>query len=136
LSLSGDVFGWYTIPDDSTNCQPDSWATEARAQAAAAGVDLSSYNNVMYAFPKASSCGWSGMAAINGSDSWINGAMTLHTVGHELGRNFGSHHASSYRCSQEGTPVALSAHSANCTRLEYGDPFSIMGGAVSFQQHG
>ena len=131
--LTGDVFGWYTISDNNSGCRADEWAAAARAAATGAGVNLSAYDNVVYAFPKATSCGWSGMAALRGSTSWINGSMTLRTVGHELGHNFGAHHASSYRCTEGGVPVALSA---TCTAAEYGDPFSIMGGAASRHQHG
>ena len=135
LTLSGDVFGWYSIPDDSSSCDPDAWMSHANAAATARGVNLTAYEHVVYAFPRAASCGWSGMAAVRGRESLINGSMTLHSVGHELGHNLGSHHASSYSCSDAGVPVALSADATHCARLEYGDPFSIMGGATSLHHH-
>src|SRR5262249_7136307 len=37
LSLGGDVYGWYTIPDTNTACSVDSWATSANKAAAVAG---------------------------------------------------------------------------------------------------
>jgi hypothetical protein len=42
-SLSGDVFGWYTIPMNSTVCDGWTLASHAKAAATAAGVNLSAY---------------------------------------------------------------------------------------------
>jgi chitodextrinase len=122
LALTGDVFGWYTIDATNAGCAYTTWASQARAKAAAAGVQLSDYQYTVYAFPQAASCGWSGLAYLPGTGSWINGAMTLRVVGHELGHNFGVHHASTLACTT-GT------FTGSCTPSEYGDPFSIMGGA-------
>jgi len=131
LTLSGDVFGWYTIPDPDTNCAFSTWATSANAVAAASGVDLSSYDNVVYAFPTAPTCTWAGLADMPGRSSWLNGpqAMKLATMAHELGHNFGTNHASSLSCTEGGVVVSLSATAGNCTSHEYGDPFSVMGTA-------
>jgi chitodextrinase len=128
VSLTGDVFGWYTIAATDAGCAYDSWASDARARAQAAGVDLSGYGYVVYAFPSASSCGWAGLAYLPGTSSWINGAMQLRVVAHELGHNFGVHHASSLSCTSAGVRVALSA---SCTADEYGDPFTVMGSSSS-----
>jgi chitodextrinase len=54
--------------------------------------------------------------------------MQLRVIGHELGHNFGDHHASSMNCTESGARVWVSAP-ANCTSSEYGDPFDIMGSA-------
>ena len=126
LALTGDVFGWYTIDATNSGCAYTTWANQARAQAAAAGVPLSSYQYTVYAFPQAASCAWSGLAYLPGTGSWINGAMTLRVVGHELGHNFGVHHASSLACVQGGTPTTFTG---SCTQSEYGDPFTVMGAA-------
>jgi chitodextrinase len=126
LALSGDVFGWYTIDADNSGCAYTTWANQARSKAAAAGVPLSSYQYTVYAFPQASSCGWAGLAYLPGTGSWINGAMTLRVVGHELGHNFGVHHASTLACSNAGSP---STFTGTCTQSEYGDPFTVMGSA-------
>ncbi|MGH3134922.1 MAG: hypothetical protein ACRDPV_00325, partial [Gaiellaceae bacterium] len=126
LALSGDVFGWYTIDSSNAGCAYTTWANEARAKASAAGVSLSSYQYIVYAFPQASSCGWAGLAYLPGTGSWINGAMTLRVVGHELGHNFGVHHASTLACSNGGSP---STFTGICTQSEYGDPFTVMGSA-------
>ncbi|MDH4102475.1 MAG: hypothetical protein OEW52_01535 [Thermoleophilia bacterium] len=126
LALSGDVFGWYTIDSADSGCAYTTWANEARAKAAAAGVSLSGYQYTVYAFPQASSCGWAGLAYLPGTGSWINGAMTLRVVSHELGHNFGVHHASTLACSSGGVSTTFTG---TCSQSEYGDPFTVMGGA-------
>lgn len=126
LALSGDVFGWYTIAATNAGCAYTTWASQARSAAIAAGVNVNAYQHIVYAFPQASSCGWAGLAYLPGSSSWINGAMTLRVVGHELGHNFGVHHASTLACTTNGTP---STFGDSCTQSEYGDPFTIMGSA-------
>lgn len=126
LALSGDVFGWYTIDSSNAGCAYTTWANEARTKAAAAGVSLSSYQYTVYAFPQAASCGWAGLAYLPGTGSWINGAMTLRVVSHELGHNFGVHHASTLACSNAGVP---STFAGTCSQSEYGDPFTVMGAA-------
>jgi hypothetical protein len=128
LSVSGDVYGWFTIDAANSGCDYTTWASQARSKAQAAGVPLASYAYTVYAFPSASACGWSGLAYMPGTSSWINGSMTLRTVGHELGHNFGVHHASSLSCTDAvGARVVLSS---TCTTSEYGDPFSIMGAST------
>jgi chitodextrinase len=136
LTLSGTVFGWYSIPGTSAGCNYTQWANDANAAAAAAGVNLSAYTYKVYAFPSVSSCGWSGLAYLPGTQSWLNGTggMSLRVMAHELGHNFSTHHASSLSCTNGGLRVSLSANSANCTSSEYGDPFSVMGSA-SARQH-
>jgi hypothetical protein len=133
LTLAGDVFGWYTIPDTNDACDISTWASAATTEANAAGVNLGSYDNVVYAFPFAASCAWSGLATMPGQSSWLNGpgGMSLHSMAHELGHNFGTHHASALNCTESGVRVALSA---TCTTNEYGDPFSVMGSGSHYQQ--
>jgi hypothetical protein len=126
LALTGDVFGWYTIDATNEGCAYSTWASQARSKASAAGVSLSGYQHVVYAFPKASSCSWSGLAYLPGTSSWINGAMSLRVVGHELGHNFGVHHASTLSCTTGGV---RSTFGSSCSQSEYGDPFTIMGSA-------
>jgi chitodextrinase len=122
LSLTGDVHGWYTIDATNAGCAYTTWASQARSKATAAGVNLSAYQYVVYAFPQAGSCGWAGLAYLPGTSSWINGAMTLRVVSHEVSHNLGVHHASSLACST-GT------FTGTCTQSEYGDPFTVMGAA-------
>ena len=126
-SFAGVVFGWHTLALDNSGCRVMDWTTAADA---AAGIDPTAYDHVVYAFPRASSCGWTGMAAVRGRQSWINGSMTLRTLSHELGHNLGAHHASSLSCTEGGARVALSS---TCAQSEYGDPFSVMGASTRHQ---
>jgi len=139
LTLTGDVFGWYTIPDTNTSCNYSAWADSATKAASTAGVNLGAYDNVVFAFPQASSCNWSGLGEMPGRRAWLNGdgstgGMTLRGTAHELGHNFGTHHASSLSCAVNGVKVSLAANPANCTTSEYGDPFSVMGSATRYEQ--
>ena len=122
LTMTGDVFGWFTIDATNAGCDYTTWANQARSKATAAGVPLGNYQYTVYAFPQVSGCGWAGLAYLPGTGSWINGAMSLRVVGHELGHNYGVHHASTLSCST-GT------FSGSCSTSEYGDPFTIMGAA-------
>ena len=136
LTLTGDVFGWYTIPNTNANCAYSTWAGAANTAASAAGVNLSSYDNVVYAFPT-TSCGWAGLANMPGRNSYLNGpsAMVLRVMAHELGHNFGTHHASQLNCTEGGVRVALSASLAqlhlrrvrgSVQRHGHGDPLPTL----------
>jgi Gametolysin peptidase M11 len=126
-TLSGDVFGWYTLPVANSGCAIDAWTQAANAAATAAGVVLTNYQHVVYAFPLASSCGFSGLAEMPGSRVWVNGSFTLRVLGHELSHNLGVHHAASLSCTSGVVRVPLSD---TCSYNEYGDPFDIMGSSA------
>ncbi len=119
--LTGDVYGWYTIPLNSTTCDPSSLATYAQQAATAAGVNLSAYTRYVYAFPN-NACTWWGLGTVGGHPSmaWINGSFQLPVVGHEMGHNFGLYHSHALEC---GT----STLGTSCTAVEYGDTLDIMG---------
>jgi chitodextrinase len=134
LALTGDVLGWYTIDYDTSTCNYSEISSKARAAATAAGVNLSTYTNIQYAFPSLP-CGWAGLAYLPGTESWVNNALNLRVSAHELSHNFGVHHASTLSCSEGGTRVSLSTNLANCSQSEYGDPFSIMGSASTRHTH-
>lgn len=120
----GDVFGWYTISNATTTCDYAAWGTAARAAAQAAGVSLTGYDHIIHYFPRTSTCAWSGVGQLPGKYSWINGSSSS-TMAHELGHNFGVHHASSLSCTDAaGARVSISA---TCTSDEYGDPYDVMG---------
>ena len=59
-SLSGDVHGWYTIDATNAGCAYTTWASQARSKATAAGVNLSAYQYVVYAFPRPRAAGGPG----------------------------------------------------------------------------
>jgi hypothetical protein len=119
-TLTGPVVDWVKIPYDNSGCRYSTWSSAATA---ASGVDLSKYRHVVFAFPH-TTCGWAGLSTVGGRYSWINGAMTIRTVGHELAHEMGVHHASALSCTSNGVRVM---YSSTCSRYEYGDPFSIMG---------
>ena len=124
MSITGDVFGWFTVGANTKACNYSDWGAAARQAATAQGIDLTAYTNVVYAFPKQSVCTWNGLANVVGRNSWLNGTTSLFITSHELGHNFGVHHSSSLTCTSGGARVAFSS---NCTSDEYGDPFDIMG---------
>ncbi|WP_432471298.1 Ig-like domain-containing protein [Amphritea sp. HPY] len=120
-SISGDVYGWYTLPLSSTSCDGFAIQDQAKAAAQAAGADLSSYDRFVFAFPK-NGCGYSGMGQVGAypSSTWINNSLTLRTVAHELGHNLGLHHSHAKDCGD--TTLGNS-----CSSQEYGDTLDILG---------
>ena len=135
MTVSGDVFGYFAISINTAACDYTDIGNKARAAAAAAGIDLSSYTQIQYVHNYLSSCGWSGLAYVPGRDSWLNQALNLRVSSHELSHNYGVHHASTMSCTEGGVRVTLSANSANCSSSEYGDPFSVMGSASTRHTH-
>jgi hypothetical protein len=119
--LTGDVYGWYTIPLSSTSCDYNQIASLADSAVTNAGVSLSAYRRRIYAFPS-NACTWWGLGSVGGnpSRSWINGSYALKVVGHELGHNFGDYHSHSRPCDTAG-----------CSMVEYGDTHDIMGNPSS-----
>jgi chitodextrinase len=135
MTVTGDVFGYFTISINTAGCDYTDIGNKARAAATAAGVNLGNYTQIQYVHNYLSACGWSGLAYVPGQDSWLNQALGLRVSAHELSHNFGVHHASTMSCTENGVRVALSASSANCSSSEYGDPFSIMGAASTRHTH-
>lgn len=125
VRADGDVFGWYTIPNGPGACDPDAWMAGANAAAAAAAVDLTGYQHRIYVFPHVAACAWSGAADMPGTDSLLNGSISVRVLAHEMGHNLGAEHASALRCvDAAGVPVS---YSTRCTQSEYGDPYDVMG---------
>lgn len=143
FTIAGAVLGWYRLDVSSasgTGCDYGTWATLARQKAAsdatAAGLDLSlSTVNKVYLFPDVPGCGWAGLGELPGSQAWISGYLHTGVIGHELGHNFGVHHASTLACTQStGSRTPITARTADdCTASEYGDPYSLMGDAWGHQ---
>jgi hypothetical protein len=86
LALSGDVFGWYTIDSSNVGCAYTTWASEARAKAATAGVSLAGYQYTVYAFPQTSSCGWA--PRISGDGKLDQRRDDTEVASHEPSRNW------------------------------------------------
>lgn len=119
--LTGDVYGWYTIPVSSTVCDSSSIATYAKQAASAAGANLSAYTRYVYAFPN-NACSWWGLGSVGGnpSQAWINGSLALKVVSHEMGHNFGLYHAHTLECGS-------TTLGSTCTTNDYGDTIDTMG---------
>lgn len=120
--LAGDVYGWLTIPMDSTVCDTYSLAQYANAATVAAGANLWSYSRYVYVFPK-NSCGWAGITLKSSNTVprvYLNGSFNFKDVAHELGHSFGLDHSASLDC-------GATSIGSSCTMIEYGDKFDDMG---------
>ena len=126
--LTGDVFGWFTIPVSSSVCDYTSIDSYGQQAATAAGVNLANYTHYVYAFPQ-NACSWWGLGSVGGTPytrAWINGSLQLQVVAHEMGHNFGLYHAHSLDC---GADVLAST---GCTMSEYGDTLDTMGSTAAY----
>jgi hypothetical protein len=118
-SLTGQVFGWYTLPMSMPNsCDYSTIAAQADQVATANGANLSQFTRKVYAFPQIGACSWWGLGTVGGNPSraWINGSYQVKVVGHELGHNFGAWHSNAMDCSN-----------SVCSHVEYGDDRDMMG---------
>ena len=106
--ITGNVFGWFTIPMSSTNCDYNQIASLADQAASQAGANLSHNPRRVYAFPGTGSCGWWGLGTLGGNPSraWVNGGYELKVVAHELGHNFGDYHSRSESCDAAGCALS------------------------------
>jgi len=123
-SLTGDVFGPFVIPLNSTACDYMGIASAAKAAASAAGANLASYSRYVYTFPP-NACGWWGLGTVGGnpSQAWINGTFENGVTSHELGHNFGLYHSHALECGS--VPIG-----GTCSNLEYGDSLDVMGSST------
>ena len=134
LTLTGDVFGWYTIPLDHHRSGLQLRRVGRLGQRAGGrGRRQSQHLRSRGLCVSLGVRVWLvGAANMPGRNSWLNGAsaMGLRVMAHELGHNFGTHHSSSLSCTVGGTRVSIAPPTA-CTSSEYGDPFSVMGQPTS-----
>ncbi len=127
-NVNGDIFGWYTIPFDNTNCNTNylsNWMQAARNAAINDGHDLTNYDNFAFVWPALDTCNLFSGSFINGHNSYYNGAFNNWSFAHELGHNYGLYHPYGLNCidaNGQRTPM-----SSSCTVDEYADPFDAMG---------
>jgi hypothetical protein len=93
--------------------------SDARAAAKAAGFDSANFNLYVVAFPMLS-FGYSGKAFVGGAGVWLNGSFGSGVTAHELGHNYGVHHANLWQTT-DGSVIGPGAN------VEYGNVFDVMG---------
>jgi M6 family metalloprotease-like protein len=101
MTLSGTVSGPYVVgPIKKAVCDYVKWGDQANVAAAAAGVDLSAYQHIVYVLPpeSLSRCeNWKGKADIGGARSWLVGELATvnseHVIAHEVAHNLGLLHS-------------------------------------------
>ncbi len=139
-AATGNVFGWYTLPQTYT-CDQYSQMRSAAIAAADADVFFPNYTRVFIVFPDPGGCGWAGLGTMGcGTLSSADGSFTASSAWqlaaymgsrdhgvklstHEGGHNITLHHSSSRDFGAE----ALGPVGSAGTLSEYGDVFSTMG---------
>lgn len=127
----GDIYPTVQITADPATCNEDAYSAAAIAALRAQGFSTltgsgsDGYQHYVYLWPRLASCGYAGLASVPGHQAWINGALSVSVISHELGHNFGLAHANALSCRDgAGTAVVLSDI---CSNVAYGDPFETMG---------
>jgi hypothetical protein len=133
FTLTSDVVGVYTI-DVAQNGTRQDIATKARAAAAAAGIDLSTYRYFLYISPTTNFVG-GGWGDAQGA--WIATApgypdpSKFRTWAHELGHHMlGLQHAHGRTCLDgAAAPIAYGDQDrkSTCTDYDYGNTVDVMG---------
>lgn len=103
LSVTADVYGWFTLSVTTTQCPSSQNAitNQADAAATAAGVDLSQYTNRAYIWPANGVSGCRSGGEMPGTHTWIALQTTCTPMAcaansgltHEFGHNLGLNHA-------------------------------------------
>ncbi len=138
LSLSGDVFGPYTL-DRAYSCSETMAMRAAAIRAADRDIDFREFQRYFLVFPPVRDCIFGGMATLGcgeiqsdegpilASWAWFNDyadpALMLGTYLHEFGHNLGLGHSRLLRFPGD----SLEADDFRAVPLEYGDSASVMG---------
>lgn len=124
-SMSTTVTATLRMPQPSTFYSTnDNYApllSDARAAARTAGFDTLNYDLDVIGFVGIFG-GWAGRGTVGGKGTWINGNFSTRVVAHELGHNYGVHHANFWNA---GTSIIGPG-----SQSEYGNPFDVMGSTV------
>ncbi len=108
----GDVVGPYSLYDSAEgqapSCDIYAWGNRVVQAAAADGVDVEAYEQIMILLPPdqtETACDWTGIAVMRGTRLWSR-SQTRWTFAHELGHNYGMMHAGRIIC--DGEPLRAS----------------------------
>ncbi len=85
-------------------------------------------------FPRIEGIGWAGLATVGGAKSrfWLNGAVSIDTIVHELGHNFGLLHSNFWKHTHTDSE-SINPVDPTGENVEYGDDTDVMGdGDVRF----
>jgi len=140
VSLITDVYGWWTLPYDTSRCSDldqNLVSSEILQAAADRGVDLSLYDHLVFVFNDtfgvwcSSGAGtvspnsrgtvwrtWNTGAGV--AESAFDGPKGIQNTIHELGHNLGLWHANRLDCT-------LGALDGDCVTVGYGDFYDTMG---------
>lgn len=120
----GDVHGYYNV-SRSAGCFGAT--AEAEALATQQGINLDAYDHIMHFIPGfQDNCGPVSQADLPGRRSYML-ELGYGILAHELGHNFGLHHANAWVCTEAGSiPVTLGLDQS-CFSDDYDDPFDPMG---------
>lgn len=135
---SPDVTGVLRMPQTAsyyaTNGFTSLLHSDARAAATTAGFAVNDYDRIGVVFSRLSTLlgsqiTFGGLGNIEGKNFWINSEYDLRVVAHELGHNYGLHHANHLQVS-DGNPISPTGVSD-----EYGDIFDMMGSGGASENH-
>ena len=135
---SPDVTGVLRMPQTASYYATNNFTSllhsDARAAATTAGFAVNDYDRIGVVFSRLSALlgskiTFGGLGDIEGKKFWINSEYDLRVVAHELGHNYGLHHANLWQVS-DGNPVSPTGVSD-----EYGDIFDMMGSGGASENH-
>lgn len=125
--LTGDVYGWFTVPYTRAEWNgPIDRIAILDGLAAGAGANVASYPRRVYyntSGPGSGGGGYAGWGTVGGNPSLvgITGNPRVGLLAHELGHNLTLWHSNALDC-EAGVVIA-----ADCTHVEYGDYWDVMG---------
>ncbi len=145
IFLSGDVVGWYTMPNNQACDFGDTDffnnVSETAISLADPYINFNDYSRIVVITPF--DCWFGGISSLGKISVYtqdgdfnasiaISSTLYINTTGviaHELGHGFGIMHASSIDCGN------ISIARTGCIKYEYGDPFDVMGNSRNYNQY-